>query len=223
MDKNEANSDNLNESIEIFNNIKFDSPLTPAQSLYNNTEVDDSSSADSVSLPPPSHPPPPLPDESYYDAPASVASSSSNSGQSTVPYMKKNDYESVFPIQSSNSSSNLSEKSEKWRYYDPVAIENIYQNDNQLEPVQIRVKLEDADNRTDVNSNLDSVMSVRNSLYENHEIKPRRPSESVLLQFDPLQNSSVKVGGGKYWKLFHKLKFHLISYCIDYFYDFIIV
>lgn len=193
MIKNRGNDDNLNETMDIFNNIKFDSPLTPPPSLYNNAEAEYFSSSESISLPPPKHPPPPLPDESFYDAPASLASSSSNSGQSNaILPPKKDDYESVFPIYGSNndSSTDLWEKTEKWRFYDTVAAENIYQNDNQLNANQLRrTQPDETNSNTDLNS-INSDMSVRNSLYENHEIKPRRPSESVLLQFDPLQNSA---------------------------------
>ncbi|KAJ8957081.1 hypothetical protein NQ318_007294 [Aromia moschata] len=210
---------NDEESINIFSSIKFGSPISQTENIYNNVDDENectSSDEDIVSLPPPAHPPPPLPDESIYDAPNSVASSSSTSGHSvnrnqTGVTHKQDHYESVFPPYPYNSDSescvdfvaetlernvNLS-RSSSWKFYDSATSntkENVYHD--------IEAPLQNPIENTcksdfDHNSNISSASSleIRNSLYENHEIisqvsTPSRPSKSIIFQFDPLTKTS---------------------------------
>lgn len=202
---------NDEETINIFSTIRFNSPISQSENIYNNVDNDNasiSSDEDLVGLPPPSHPPPPLPVESVYDAPSSAASSL-NSGHSINIKNKSDVYESVFPSfplsrQQSDSDSasgtNSNEKFESlsrsgsWKFYDPVSItsrdrdsENVYSN----APPSPRI-VNGSRESVDFNSNLSVVSSVNltNSVYENHELlaptRPPRPSKSVILQFDPL-------------------------------------
>lgn len=111
-------------SSEIFNTIRFQSPLTIDQEVVDTiTETaydtpvrrdingNDSDSDDSVSFPPPSHPPPPLPDESTYDRPLSFALSPptkppmpARPAPAPIPRLQKQqqqqqqNYESIFPL-----------------------------------------------------------------------------------------------------------------------------
>jgi Arf-GAP/Rho-GAP domain/ANK repeat/PH domain-containing protein 1 len=174
----ESEPDDFSDTLDIFNSISFQSPLSCNSSIYNNVD-------DEFSAPPPAHPPPPLPQDVIYDAPPSVSGSTSNSEHSNVGSYQN--YESVFPVYS-NSDSDLS-RSGSWKFYDPVSkVENIY---NDVEIVK------DESRSFDVNSNVsDLSIEIRNSLYENHTIvaKPRQEPEpkcreSVILQFDPLSRT----------------------------------
>lgn len=148
LDKEKEDNSDMEGTIEMFNNIKFESPLSRTNSLYSNmeNELGSGSSNESINLPPPKHPPPPLPDESLYDAPSSSSplASSSNSSLSGKNHKKSDDYESVFPLYPYNSDSEScldnTEKtiasnsdlarSASWTFYDTVSTteqqENIY-------------------------------------------------------------------------------------------------
>ncbi|EFA00372.1 arf-GAP with Rho-GAP domain, ANK repeat and PH domain-containing protein 1 [Tribolium castaneum] len=176
----EPAEDDFGDTLDIFNSISFQSPLSSTSAIYNNVE------AEEFNAPPPTHPPPPLPQECIYDAPASISGgSTSNSEQSNLGNYPPN-YESVFPVYS-NSDSDLS-RSGSWRFYDPVnKVENIY---NDLDVTVQRTEC-------DVNSNVSEFSTeVRNSLYENHTIAARvqaekKCRESVIMQFDPLRTGST--------------------------------
>lgn len=201
---------------DIFNSISFRSPIKPSasenSSLYTNVTIETqlhSSSEDSVSLPPPLHPPPPLREDSIYDAPQSLTSGSTNSNNSeSISLTQPGNYESVFPnypysyadnvIVATLESTSLS-RSDSFNYYDPVAkSESIYSNVDST-PILEVMAAEDAksEDTFDTTSHVD----MRNSLYENHVIRPpprtkklsRRPTDSVILQFDPLTNTSANL------------------------------
>ncbi|XP_023014900.2 rhoGAP_ARAP and RA_ARAPs domain-containing protein RhoGAP15B [Leptinotarsa decemlineata] len=210
----ETDTKNEEDTINIFNSITFNSPFARTENIYNN--VDDSSSESSegsIELPPPSHPPPPLPDESIYDAPLSLASSST-SGHSAKTTSRPDVYESIFPLfpnkSDSTSGSNSTEQTEclsrsgSWKFYDPVPSKenqnaNIYNNIEE-EIAQTDGNVSDIKTDVDLNSNVSVISSMvrKNSLYENHEVipqrpprRPPRPSESVILQFDPLNKEET--------------------------------
>lgn len=193
------------EPIDVFNSIRFQSPINEC-GIYNNINDSESvSSDDFVSLPPPLHPPPPLREEAIYDAPQSVASSSTeSSGRSPVLFNRPEIYESVFPVypHSSDTDSGLDvpksqtdlSRSGSWKFYDPVTRpESTYSNIDSTLPIQPQSVAEitrEVDNLTvsDVNANV-SALERTNSLYENYQPKKQktpRPSESVIFQFDPL-------------------------------------
>lgn len=211
------------ETVDVFKSIQFESPINRSEdeSVYSNINQESdlsSSSDDLVSLPPPLYPPPPLREESIYDAPQSMASSSTESSdRSPVAGHKPVLYESVFPMQSfsgdienrspaSASASDLS-RSGSWKFYDPVprTEETIYGNVDHTPPIK-PVSVSDTDsvdlNRnvedlslSEINSNC-SAVEKKNSLYENHVIvnalpkqSSTRPSASVILQFDPLNDT----------------------------------
>ncbi|XP_018563544.1 arf-GAP with Rho-GAP domain, ANK repeat and PH domain-containing protein 1 [Anoplophora glabripennis] len=201
------------ESIDIFKSIKFGSPISQTENVYNNVNNDSVSSDEgSIDLPPPSHPPPPLPDESIYDAPASITSSS-NSGCSNNLH-KFAHYERIFPTNPNDNNCetfadliNLQKSdgktdddaissSSSWKLYDSVAGDNL--NENKVYNV-IDKRSKDLTNNNisecDHNSNGSGQSSVNkiNSVYENHEIVSQVPvtpraSKSVIFQFDPLNN-----------------------------------
>lgn len=209
------------EPVNVFSSIQFESPINCGEdeSVYSNINQDQdsdlsNSSDELVSLPPPLYPPPPLREESIYDAPQSMASSSTeSSGRSPVATHKPVLYESIFPVslQSSDTDSGLETqqnindlaRSGSWKFYDPVSrTESVYSNVDStpaIKPVNITEtdsgkNIEDL-NLSEVSSNCSSIEKV-NSLYENHVItrtlpKPnaKRPSTSVILQFDPLNNN----------------------------------
>lgn len=175
------------ENINIFNSITFNSPISQTENIYNNVEDSKSTSSDEelIGLPPPSHPPPPLPDDSLYDAPLSL-SSSGNSIHSASSVPKSENYEHIFPIhlKAEQSRSKLS-RSESWKFYDPVSNRD---NESVSTSSDLSVPLEPVTVSTDLESEVSSI-DVRNSLYENYEIIPKKPpraSKSVILQFDPL-------------------------------------
>lgn len=146
------------------------------------------------------YPPPPLREESIYDAPQSVISSStgSSSGRSPVALRNADAYESVFPTypyqSESDSATDSAEKqtdlsrSASWKFYDPVSrTESIYSNVDSTTPIQPM----NANNAlSDVNSISSGSFVRQNSLYENHVLEKKRPATSVLLQFDPLNNNA---------------------------------
>lgn len=204
----ENKNDGLDIPVNIFNSIKFDSPINSciAEPNYMNASVQSNEDDDDeYNRPPPPYPPPPLREESVYDEPQSIASGSSNSsssGQTRSACV----YESVFPSYPYNSDSescadttsssfenrtNLN-RSESWKFYDQVPkVEQIYSNvDNTpiLTPKSNEI-IRDIDTS---NSHI-----TDNSLYENHDVAVReavvpcrRPTESVIMQFDPLKNDS---------------------------------
>lgn len=210
------------ESIDIFKSIKFGSPISVTENVYNNVNNDDSVSSDedSVELPPPSHPPPPLPDESIYDAPVSVTSltSSSNSGCSHN-FPKFAHYERIFPTYPNNSNFETSDminldksdrktvadaisSSTSWKLYDSVADDNL--NVGKVYNVidKHNKELYNIATECDHNSNISEQSSVNkiNSVYENHEILSQLPvtpraSKSVLFQFDPLNVNNATDSG----------------------------
>lgn len=126
LEQQECSTDNVTEnskdvddcSSEIFNTIRFQSPLTIDQDVVETiTETaydtpvrrdingNDSGSDDSISFPPPNHPPPPLPDESTYDRPLSVAMSlptkppmPARPAPAPIPRQQQQNYESIFPL-----------------------------------------------------------------------------------------------------------------------------
>ncbi|XP_072397147.1 arf-GAP with Rho-GAP domain, ANK repeat and PH domain-containing protein 2 [Diabrotica undecimpunctata] len=193
------------DSISLFSAITFSSPLSATENIYNNVESDHSSvSSDenSIALPPPSHPPPPPPDESLYDAPLSIASSS-NSGSSINLKPKTDNYESIFPRHSYSGepTGNNADKSsflcrsESWRLYDGVTRDNGYTTcADQLE--KSLKELEKKIDNLDINLNVskpERPPSLKPSVYENHQIlspvppqRPPRASKSVIVQFDPI-------------------------------------
>ncbi|KAG5896364.1 hypothetical protein JTB14_005842 [Gonioctena quinquepunctata] len=201
-------------TLNIFNSITFNSPFSGTENIYNNVEDSPniSSDEDSVELPPPSHPPPPLPDESLYDAPSSLASSS-NSGQSVHSKSRADIYESIFPLYhrsesesgaNSNHQAECLSRSGSWKFYDSVSSRetrstSIYNN---IEETSDTGNVPENKTSVDLNCNVSvaSSMERQNSVYENHEISPQRPprrpprpSESVILQFDPLQREGTQV------------------------------
>ncbi|XP_030762777.1 arf-GAP with Rho-GAP domain, ANK repeat and PH domain-containing protein 1 [Sitophilus oryzae] len=215
-DKNSASQQDLEVSIDIFNNIKFESPISRANSIYSNieNELESGSSDESLTFPPPKHPPPPLPAEGVYDAPSSSpVTSSTESSTSGRNQSKTDNYESIFPqlpqnnnnLNSDNMSSSCS-----WKYYDTVnQQENIYdnigvkeENSHQEEKstasdeqVLIPAKVENTHRVSNASS-----MNHTNSIYENHEVvflrenkdasNSNKTSKSVLMQFDPLTHLS---------------------------------
>lgn len=216
----EDDSKRHTDDVDIFNTLSFQSPIryNDQESIYSNMDVNCSdnelnssnSSEDVISLPPPLHPPPPLRDNSIYDHPQSLASESSHSSESgNVIIRNQYDYESVFPrspnnsdsyvdmtVNSANKSVNLS-RSDSWNYYDPVSKteENIYNNIDNTPVLNVTCDLspEIIDGNAE---NYNTHLEVRNTLYENHTVKPpprtkklnRKAAESVILQFDPLNN-----------------------------------
>lgn len=221
------------EPIDIFKSITFGSPISQTENIYNNVNNDNSVSSDedSISLPPPSHPPPPLPDESIYDAPASVISSSNSAGSNN--FHKPGHYERIFPTYSSKSDSeSLSDigttpdksesttvgisRSSSWKLYDSIAKDNL--NEETVYNIVDKHSKGSTKNNVaecDHNSNISgqSSASKTNSVYENHEITSQPPvtpraSKSVLFQFDPL--SSIGSATGKK-HMFNFLKLYLLS------------
>ncbi|KAH1008777.1 uncharacterized protein LOC109539383 isoform X1 [Dendroctonus ponderosae] len=241
-DSQEAeNNQDYGGTIEMFNNIRFDSPLRSANSIYSNVdnEVEAGSSNESLNLPPPIHPPPPLPDESLYDAPSNcspIASSSNSSKSGIAPPTKGEEYERVFPAYRYNSESDICidntemklaenvdlTRSASWAFYDSVANsmiqEAIYGNiSSSNEPSQLDIIVE-SNNSTRIETLLvpDKINNAKpsdyqrtlsnvsaeshsNSMYENHVVPRRqtqekedkiRASNSVLMQFDPLNHES---------------------------------
>lgn len=194
----------FDESIDVFSSIQFDSPINTLSSRHNNLDSESISSDDLVSLPPPLYPPPPLREESIYDAPPSVASSSTgSSGRSPVTFSKPEIYESVFPMHlySSDTDSGLEanksetelSRSASWKFYDPVSRnEGVYSNVDSTPPIK-PINVGESNNNSnilrnmdemsvsDVNSNCES-LNRTNSLYENHELlreKLQSPLESL--------------------------------------------
>lgn len=207
---------NDKETIDFFSTIRFNSPISQSDNIYNNVDIDtfSLSSEDDLSMPPPTHPPPPLPvtmQESLYDAPASGAASivSSSSGNSTSTKQRPNPYESVFPITMNSKSSEMADLSDtlsttdSWKFYDVICntqTDSTTFNRNIENPLQSQTSVEESVAGTsDENSDISSVNRI-NSLYENQEIicnklDFKRPSKSVIYQFDPLSNLD---GGGEY-------------------------
>ncbi|KAJ8981459.1 hypothetical protein NQ317_000135 [Molorchus minor] len=109
------------ESINIFSSIKFGSPISQTDNIYNNvndnSEENNSSEDDIVSLPPPTHPPPPLPNESIYDAPQFIKSSGSTSENSSNITQKEGYCTTTSSSNTSENSSNIAQKEE---YYESV-------------------------------------------------------------------------------------------------------
>lgn len=192
------------DTIDLFSSIKFESPINTLDSkLYPNVHRYLGHSQDSLDLPPPSYPPPPLREESVYDEPQSLASGSTNSSENLPGFARQYDYESVFPSYPYNSdtdscvdisSGTINRKvdlsrSSSWNFYDPLPkTENVYNNVDNTPTLTAT----NNDDTVDVNSNVSeefppSILRT-NSLYENHEIpvQPPRPTQSVILQFDPL-------------------------------------
>ncbi|CAG9856103.1 unnamed protein product [Phyllotreta striolata] len=192
-------------SISLFSSITFSSPLSRTENIYNNVDSETPSSSSEenlIGLPPPRHPPPPPPDESLYDEPLSLCSSS-NSGHSSHSKAKPENYESVFPVYSGDHNekpkfdvdrSNVLSRSDSWKFYDIVSPKDERVADKFDENEEI-----EHDSNVDVSSSssvrsLDGTPSLRSNAYENHEIlakapaRPPRPSKSVILQFDPLNS-----------------------------------
>lgn len=218
------------EPIDIFKSITFGSPISQTENIYNNVNNDDSLSSDegSISLPPPTHPPPPLPDESIYDAPASVISSSNSGGSNNLH--KPGHYERIFPTYRKQSDSESStdigtdifdsstigiSRSTSWKLYDSIARESSNE-DTVYNVVDKHSKASGNSNvaECDHNSNISGQSSVSktNSVYENHEIislpptTPRAATKSVLFQFDPLSNVTNIPGKKHLSLLFNYLK-----------------
>lgn len=209
---------NDEEAIDFFSTIRFNSPISQNENIYNNVDTDDvsiSSEDDLIGLPPPTHPPPPLPsslEESLYDAPTSASPSivSGSSGNSASAKQRPDPYESVFPLQKSPENTNNDKQSadqydsisasESWKFYDVISncqsnSPPIYNNDEAIKK-QTTANESVASRSCDENFNvsLRSTMNLTNSLYENHEIKtavPKRPTKSIIVQFDPLNNVEV--------------------------------
>lgn len=223
---NESKDEELEpESLEIFNSITFNSPLSKnTENIYNNVEPEeDNLSNDSTSLPPPTHPPPPLPDESAYDAPSSIASNStsaSTSSNSTNHF--KHDYETVYPKPNSNEfvvaddsgvEQSLS-RSGSWKFYDSVAKSsedggeiksptpvpeesNVDESCVLLRPSVVLNARKPSDSDDSVDQSVSSVSGVHtNSVYENY-VPPnlRKPSKSIIFQFDPLASKADESQG----------------------------
>lgn len=206
------------EAIDFFSTIRFNSPVSQTENIYNNIDNDRfsiSSEEDPIGLPPPIHPPPPLPlsiEEPLYDAPTSGSPSviSSGSGNSAGAKQRPDPYESVFPpfkfSESTTDNASPPDKfetasaSESWKFYDAICGKEVDKefNFNIVEmhsQMQTSVKESATGAGCDENSNISliSTMNLTNSLYENHEIgntnsDSKRPSKSVILQFDPLNN-----------------------------------
>lgn len=212
---------NDEETINFFSTIRFNSPISQNENIYNNVDIDSisiSSEDDLIGLPPPTHPPPPLPsslEESLYDAPTSgspsIVSSSSGNSASAVKH-RPNPYESVFPLQKFQENASQCtatdkldtvSRSDSWKFYDTcsnqITSESIYNNIDVPPQKEIKVEELETTKSCDENSNISlRTVNVTNSLYENQQIInmkpiPKRPSKSVILQFDPL--NSVEVAG----------------------------
>lgn len=206
-------NDDLDIPVDIFNSIKFNSPINTNidEPIYLNVTVEGNEEDDDYNRPPPPYPPPPLREEGLYDEPQSIASGSSNSSSSG---QTRNNcvYESVFPAYSYNSDSEscadsirgaarnnvVLNRSESWKFYDQVPkVEQIYNNVDST-PV-LNPRNSDPINESETNS-LRSVVTD-NSLYENYDTTvrefipassagTRKPTESVIMQFDPLSGSN---------------------------------
>lgn len=213
---------NDEETIDFFSTIRFNSPISQNENIYNNVDTDNvsmSSEDDLIGLPPPAHPPPPLPssvEELVYDAPTSASPSivSSSSGNSASAKQRPDPYESVFPLQKCPENTNDDKQtfdqydsisaSESWKFYDVISncqssSQSIYNNDEVIKN-HTGAKESAASGLCDENFNvsLRSTMNLTNSLYENHEMTnllPKRPTNSVIVQFDPLNNVEI---AGKY-------------------------
>ncbi|GJQ88745.1 hypothetical protein Trydic_g18508 [Trypoxylus dichotomus] len=201
------NKNDLDIPVDIFNSIKFNSPINHqvAEPIYLNINAENNEEEDEYNRPPPPYPPPPLREESLYDEPQSIASGSSNSSSSGQT-MCTSVYESVFPsypyssdtescadlttgIIENNTTVN---RSGSWKFYDQVPkVEQIYNN------VDNTPLLYPSNNEIMTNSSPNSLSSAmtENSLYENHNIiirenvsNNRKPTESVIMQFDPLRS-----------------------------------
>lgn len=192
------------DTIDLFSSIKFESPINTLDSkLYTNAHRHLGNSQDSLDLPPPSYPPPPLREESVYDEPQSLASGSTNSSENMPVFARPYDYESIFPLYPYNSDTDSCaditsgtidrkvdlSRSSSWNFYDPLPKpENVYNNIDSTPTLTAT----NNDESMDVNSNVSEVIPPSilrtNSLYENHELplQPSRPTQSVMLQFDPL-------------------------------------
>ncbi|CAG9770406.1 unnamed protein product [Ceutorhynchus assimilis] len=206
--KNKESAQEYEGTLDMFNNIRFDSPISRTNSIYSNVEneLNSDSSSESINLPPPKHPPPPLPDENFYDAPSgsSPIASSSNSSKS-LPTRKPEAYESVFPKHPD--SENALSSSGSWTFYDSVnrqssQEENIYYNilpsDDNSRDVTDDCSMPLIPDKTETKKSI-SGESHANSIYENHQVPLRHPagnpteqraSKSVLMQFDPLNDDS---------------------------------
>lgn len=206
---------NDEETIDFFSTIRFNSPISQGHNIYNNVDNDNvsiSSEDDIVGLPPPTHPPPPLPqsvEETLYDAPTSLSPSVVSSSSENSTKHRPDPYESVFPLwNNTKNKDNASDSyytastSESWKFYDPISNEQTTRNsvyENIVEPLQRQSSVETTESspskNCDENSNLsvNSSVNLTNSLYENQEnlrkkSEIQRPSKSVILQFDPLNN-----------------------------------
>lgn len=181
---------------DLFNTISFQSPIRSLSydnaNIYNNiNESIEYENSDDFRLPPPQHPPPPLREDSIYDQPQSLSeSSNSNSSERNCITYNPYEYESIFPLYSYNheadSSTNF-KRTNSWNYHSKSSMteEPCDNMDSQSVP-----------NISPEIVNTSKHFELRNTLYENHTIKPpprikklsKRAAESVILQFDPLNN-----------------------------------
>lgn len=189
----------------IFTSIKFNSPINTnmTEPMYLNITPENNDCDEEYNRPPPPYPPPPLREESLYDEPQSVLSGSSNSSSSGQT-RSSSVYECVFPAYPYNSDSESCvdstaaskennvplNRSGSWKFYDQVPkVEQLYNN------VDSTPVLNPSEHTTDSNVNSLHSNMHENSVYENYDIAlrdimsyNRRPTESVIMQFDPLRN-----------------------------------
>ncbi|KAK9877230.1 hypothetical protein WA026_016977 [Henosepilachna vigintioctopunctata] len=213
------NEDNIDENLDIFNSIKFDSPISAPkkQPEYTNWEpprkkAEEVLSEHLFSLPPPSYPPPSLPDDSLYNEPPAVPSPVCTVPRKSIQRGQSNAdiYESVYPLKlnseknhdsednasviTENTSLTIESNSElshssSWKFYDSVL-------GNLKEEIEQDLKLlkpEESKQENDIDANSNFSVEVKNSIYENCVIPntPSRPSQSVIFQFDPLLNTGA--------------------------------
>lgn len=204
---------------DIFSSISFYSPLrSNLKSIKNEEDL----TGARYSPPPPVYPPPPLPDESIYDELQSVISGSSryDTLSSTVSerFMDFPDALSLSsfpqnrPGSDSDQSLNLSEvngtqpktlsRSDSWTFYDSTSekidnteitddLDTILSGEDEYNDNEVHI-------REKVSTSPISVVSVRNSLYENwtpkqlnqtqddkNNYETRPQTKSLLFEFDP--------------------------------------
>ncbi|XP_045464625.1 arf-GAP with Rho-GAP domain, ANK repeat and PH domain-containing protein 2 [Harmonia axyridis] len=211
-----TSEEKVDNNLDIFNSIRFDSPMVPPRSPeYTNWEpprkrADEVLGEHLFNLAPPSYPPPSLPDDSLYNEPPAVPSPVSTASRKSE-YLEStcnNDiYESIYPFKRNNQNDELKDcasvttedtsitiesnselsRSSSWKFYDSV-VGNLRQEiEEKLMLTPIKVE-ECSSQLQDVDRTSNSSVDVRNSIYENFVLP--RPSQSVIYQFDPLLNNA---------------------------------
>ncbi|XP_044763412.1 arf-GAP with Rho-GAP domain, ANK repeat and PH domain-containing protein 1 [Coccinella septempunctata] len=220
--ENATSEEKEDNNLDIFNSIRFDSPIVPAKSPeYTNWEpprkrADEVLGEHLFNLAPPSYPPPSLPDDSLYNELPAVPSPVSTVPRKPVSIEEtcnKDIYESVYPFKRNNpnneskdsasvctedtsltleTSSELS-RSSSWKFYDSVGhLKQEVEEKLTLTPIKVE---ECSRQQPEIDRNSNFSVDVRNSIYENFVLP--RPSQSIIFQFDPLLNASYADTDGK--------------------------